>query len=235
MAGAGVCALCKHEKRAVRLNKQLNQAVCSACYKRELAPRAACSRCGRVDWVARRTHAGAPLCQTCYKAEVLVARCGACGQLASIHQRDALGLPICDTCYKRLRARPVCVQCGRRGRVATTRNGGAVCERCYQQLERPRRRCSRCGDLAIVAWRARGRPVCPTCYDRSRPREHCSLCGKLHVRKSLDRQGHAICDGCYVTQVQPRKRCTSCRRLRPALLARAGVTLCAGCYQGRGP
>src|SRR5439155_2299421 len=149
MPAPGTCDICKKLKNEVQLKQRHGVAACSGCNKRELAPREPCSSCRKVAIVSFRLDGDRPLCQLCYKAQILVAACHVCHRVQSVHERDARGRPICNACYSR-EHKDVCAICGKVGRVSCRgEDGQAICTVCYRR-EIYVEPCARCGRTKSV-------------------------------------------------------------------------------------
>lgn len=192
----GVCGVCHLKKNDVRGNRELGVDICSNCYKRGLQPRAKCSGCGQDRIVTMRLDHGRPLCNECYKREVLQERCSRCREIRTVHQRDEAGKPVCPTCY-RAALQEVCGICGELGVVNARGEGDeAICRRCYARELQPRERCVLCDRVLPVAMRLDRGPVCGGCYEKDvAPRRVCSRCGERAQVKTW-RAGAPLCAAC---------------------------------------
>jgi hypothetical protein len=117
------CARCGAVREPVTRDGQ-GRPVCANCFV--IAPEnlEACTGCGRVRRVERRTADG-PLCSRCPSLPVLA--CSACGQTVPCGISRATGLPWCPPCQRR---RAACSACGHHEPVASGTLNRPLCAGC---------------------------------------------------------------------------------------------------------
>ena len=135
---ASACARCGIAKPVYGRGAE-GEPLCSACAPR---PMRRCSRCGRVNVIARRAHDGeGELCGSCFKGPV--ATCGVCGRHRPCNF-VAAGRPICVSCSPRRTSR--CAHCAEERPACARWPEGPVCEPCYRAALARRGQCSDCGE-----------------------------------------------------------------------------------------
>jgi formylmethanofuran dehydrogenase subunit E len=229
-----VCTLCDQKKHSGTNSRAAGGWVCIACYRKELAPRVACSKCGALApvsaWSGKR-RVGRPFCVRCYPRNLHLARCSECGKKKPIHTR-AKGRALCVDCYDKLiRDKGTCSSCGLLRRVfARSATGEALCRPCYQRSTAPTERCFVCRRLAHPVARQERGPICVSCYDRGRVAP-CAYCQRTMRIERRMRDGRPICASCAFLRLTPLRRCAVCgEEKRTRRRTSEGKPLCNTCY-----
>lgn len=231
--GTAFCCICNVHKGGVHFSEEASGLVCRACYRREFAPREACSVCKIVKLIGARPN-GVVYCEACYKRVLLVAVCGYCKKRRRLHARDARRRPVCLPCYQRhLAPREPCLFCEKL-MVAVMRGaeGECICQACWQREMRPAEPCIRCGAKRFVAKRAAdGAAICEPCRFAESPPGRCRYCRQLRpVRRGAD--GRAVCVTCWPKHVAKKRACADCGRLDQVIAWRTkNEPLCRNCYR----
>jgi hypothetical protein len=209
--------------------------ICSACYRREFAPKERCGVCGKVGYVQARRD-DVTYCDACYKRLLNVAPCVHCHQTLTVHGRDVQRRPVCQTCWERHHApREVCSFCGHLEPPAHRGDRGEpICRACWHR-EIHRAPCADCGREANIATRTtEGEPLCHHCAFARRPRERCPSCRV--ARPLIDcRDGSRVCEPCWRRYKEPHYAWSSCgKSARAASWITADRPICASCWARAG-
>ena len=136
---AQACSVCTRVKPVYGRTKD-GAPLCAVCTPK---PRRHCSRCGRMQVIARRAHDEVgELCVSCFKGPV--ATCGVCHRHLPCNF-VATGHPICVTCTPRKKS--TCAHCGEDRPAYARWPEGPVCEPCYRNALSRRGECCDCGEL----------------------------------------------------------------------------------------
>ena len=117
------CARCGAVRDPVTRDGQ-GRPLCANCFVTAAENLEACTGCGRVRRVERRTADG-PLCSRCPSLPVLA--CSICGQTVPCGISRSTGLPWCPACQRR---RAGCSACGRRAAIASGTPDSPLCAGC---------------------------------------------------------------------------------------------------------
>jgi len=188
---AQACSVCTRVKPVYGRTKD-GAPLCAVCTPK---PRRRCSRCGRMQVIARRAHDEVgELCVSCFKGPV--ATCGVCHRHLPCNF-VATGHPICVTCTPRKRS--TCAHCGEDRPACARWPEGPVCEPCYRNALARRGECCECGELrrlvsppgpdarrCATCAGVPGLATCKSCGAEERPFAHgrCVRC-TLEIRARL--------------------------------------------------
>ncbi|MCL2586384.1 MAG: hypothetical protein FWE35_28475 [Streptosporangiales bacterium] len=117
------CGHCGAVRDPVTRDEQ-GRPVCANCFTAAPENLEACTGCGRVRPVGRRTPDG-PLCACCPDLPVMT--CSVCGKRSPCGTSRATGKPWCPDCQRR---RAACSACGRHGAIASGTLDQPVCAGC---------------------------------------------------------------------------------------------------------
>ncbi|MEV7393399.1 hypothetical protein [Streptomyces sp. NPDC091215] len=195
------CPICR---RVTELSMVLDDRRCCRVCWRDAHPQN-CVRCGKSRYVAGRTLAGRPLCQTCLRGDPLnldlCCRCGTHGQIITRNEAGA----VCKRCYQPPIA--TCATCGRTRPCLYAGTDHPTCDTCLTKI-RQHRPCSRCNLVRRIQYCGPdGEPLCKPC---GAPKPTCSQCG--HPRRCHGRtpQGERLCKSCWQAHPVSQRTCAGC-------------------------
>ncbi len=168
--GRRICTTCDQRLRVERCGRcgqdrpvctrdPDGSSICASCRMLDPARFEACSECGTVSAVRRRTPGG-PVCDHCARRPR--GTCSSCGRQATIVSGLRRDQPRCGRCTPRGQ-RP-CDRCGRTMRIVEVWPTGTACTSCYYKVLDAKSICEGCGARRRIDPRNRdGRDLCSDC------------------------------------------------------------------------
>ena len=134
------CSRCRQVKPTASRAED-GQPICDACYKADPLNHEACTSCGNVRLIARRTESER-ICKLCYTSR-RTAVCSVCGTFKPCYFA-ATDTPRCDACRDRLRPHQKCAACGQVRRIeGRDAQGRPLCTTCSAR----KAPCAGCGKM----------------------------------------------------------------------------------------
>lgn len=229
-----VCAECAKPLRAFQRRGQ--DWYCG----RHGPARAACAGCGNVRPIARRDRQHQPHCVQCPPSQEQDSTAALIGMIAGIEpglEVGAVTAAIEAAAPHHGQRQRLAWAVAQRPELLTGAGAGspvpavlrlidALVEHGSGRIVAPP--CPHCGRVIALVKPRDGLRLCRNCVAKSRA-ETCSRCGVHREAATRDRQGHALCPKCLITDPANHEVCLTCQRPRPVSVRTPQGPICGSC------